>query len=617
MIRLIYFWTTRFILAISLVGILPISNQSVSIYAQSKKKNSSQASKYAKRGSTKAKKKDYRGALSDYKKAYKLNPSSSYKKKVQQLTSISKKQSGGKKSPKRSSKKPSKKPSKKQIAQASAFSKRGNLKAKKKNYASALKDFQKAYKLYASPSNKKKLQRLQSLVRKRGSNVASNATKAKVPRLSDIPTISPVKYANDIYNIAEAFELSSRNLAKATYFIDNKASKKIERITMRISPSTSDLEKAVRNEPNDFRKQVDLARHYEANTQFEDAKEIYLKMAAQHSKNADAHFHLGSFYSRFSQMTKARHSFEEALDVQPNHRATIEAMGTLFGSAESRTLSDDILEKSAKKNPSGPARRMQSIRKSLDERNFEYAAKLAQGGQEMFPTQSGFIYLQGLAFEGLGNMDKAKASYQESIKKDPGHHESYVGLADLYYGQGKHVYAALTYGDAIRVDPSDIESRFKQGLSYFKGSEWGRAAASWEDLLHYDPHNQEVKSLLPQAYYILAVEYNRNGESALGQTSFRKALSINKNSGAWLPGSMFTLAGFYRDKGKYRESLAAFQEAIELSPSSADNYLGLGITYWKMEESRLAKAAWSRSMELNPVNNDSRGWLLLAGKASS
>jgi len=36
-----------------------------------------------------------------------------------------------------------------------------------------------------------------------------------------------------------------------------------------------------------------------------------------------------------------------------------------------------------------------------------------------------------------------------------------------------------------------------------------------------------------------------------------------------------------------------------------------------MEESRLAKAAWSRSMELNPVNNDSRGWLLLAGKASS
>ena len=611
--RLIYLWTTRLILTISLAGILPVTNQSAIVQAQSKKKNPAQASKYAKRANAKAKKKDYRGALSDYKRAYKLNPTSNYKKRVQQLTSLAKKQSGSKKSSKRTSRKPSKK----QIAQASAYSKRGNSKAKKKDYAGALKDFQKALQLNSSASNKKKVQQLQSILRKRGTNVASNPTKAKVPKLSDIPRISPVKYANDIYNIAEGFELSSRNLAKATSFIDNKTSKKIERATIRLTPSTSDLEKAAKSEPNDFRKQIDLARHYEANGEFEYAKEIYLKMASQHSLNANAHFHLGSFYSRFGQMTKARNSFDEALDVQPNHRATIEMMATLFGDTENLSLSDDILSKSSKKDPNGPARRMQSIRKSLDERNFEYAAKLAKGGQDMFPRHSGFIFLKGMAFEGLGDLEKAKASYQESIKKDPGHQESYVALADLYSKQGKHIYAALTYSDAIRLDPSDTGSRFKQGLSYFKGSEWARASSSWEDLLHYDPNNIEVKSLLPQAYYILAVEYNRNGQSSLGQTSFRKALSVNKNSGSWLPGSMHTLGGYYRDKSMFRESLAAFQEAIELSPSSADNYLGLGITYWKMKESGLAKAAWTRSMELNPVNNDSRGWLLLAGKTAS
>lgn len=613
MMRLIYLWTTRLILTISLAGILPVSNQSTIIQAQSKKKNTAQASKYAKRANSKAKKKDYKGALSDYKRAYKLNPTPNYKKRVQQLTSIAKKQSRSKKS----SKKSSRKPSKKQMAQASAYSKRGNSKAKKKNYAGALKDFKKALQLNSSTSNKKKVQQLQSILRRRGTNIASKPTKAKVPRLSDIPRISPVKYANDIYNIAEGFELSSRNLAKATSFIDDKHSKKIERATIRLSPSTYDLEKAAKSEPNDFRKQIDLARHYEANGQFEYAKEIYLKMASQHLLNANAHFHLGSFYSRFGQMTKARHSFEEALDVQPNHRATIEMMATLFGNSENLSLSDDILTKSSKKDPNGPARRMQSIRKSLNERNFEYAAKLAKGGQDMFPRHSGFIFLKGMAFEGLGDLEKAKASYQESIKKDPGHQESYVALADLYSKQGKHVYAALTYSDAIRLDPSDTDSRFKQGLSYFNGSEWGRASSSWEDLLHYEPDNIKVKSLLPQAYYILAVEYNRNGESNLGQTSFRKALSVNKNSGLWLPGSMFTLGGYYRDKSMFRESLAAFQEAIELSPSSADNYLGLGITYWKMNESGLAKAAWSRSMELSPVNNDSRGWLLLAGKTAS
>ena len=103
------------------------------------------------------------------------------------------------------------------------------------------------------------------------------------------------------------------------------------------------------------------------------------------------------------------------------------------------------------------------------------------------------------------------------------------------------MYAALTYGDAVRLDPSDLDSRFKQGFSYFKASEWGKSASSWEDLLRYDPKNANVTLLLPQVYYILAVEYNRSGESGLGQTAFRNALSINKNSNLWLPGAMKTL----------------------------------------------------------------------------
>ena len=606
--RLIYLWTTRIILTITMVGIMPFSSNSTVVQAQSKKKNPAQASKYAKRGSAKAKKKDYRGALSDYKKAYQLNPTSNYKKRVQQLTSLAKKSGGNS----------SKKPSKKQVQQATSYAKRGNAKAKQKDYAGALKDYQRAYKLNPSSSNKKRVQQLTALAKKSGNRVASKSpTRAKTPRMSDIPVISPVKYANEIYNITEAFELSSRNLARATTYLDEKEKKKVERIYVKLAPSTSDLEQAARLDPNDFRKQIDLSRNYETNGRFEDAKEIYLKLAAQNPDNADAHFHLGSFYARFGQMTKARHSFDEALDVQPSHRATIETMATLFKTKESRSMSDDMLSKSAEKDPSGPGQQMKKVRQNLNDLNYETASKLAQGGQDMFPNQVGFIYLKGRAFEGLGDLDKAKATYQESIKKDPTHHESYVALGNLYFNQGKYVYAALTYGDAIRIDPSDKDSRFNQGLSYFKGSEWGRAASSWEDLLHYEPQNQQVKILLPQAYYILAVEYNRIGESNLGQTAFRKALSVNKNSGVWLPGSMRVLGDYYRDKGMHRESLSAYQEAIELKPNDAKTYLGLGITYWRMKETTLAKAAWARSMEIDPINNDSRGWLLLAGKTSS
>ena len=608
MSRFNFIWTLRLCIALFITSALPIEPSQAFVFAQSKKKNPAQATKYAKRGSAKAKKKDYRGALADYKRAYQLNPNANYKKRVQQLTSLAKKQSG--------SKSGGSKVSKKRAAQAAQYAKRANAKAKKKDYAGALKDYQRAAKLNPTAANQKRVKQLANIVKKSGSAPKRRTAKATMPKVSNIPTISPVKYANDIYNIAEGFEMSTRNLARATSILEEKQSKKVEFVNLQKTPTTSELENAARLEPNDFRKQVDLARNYEANGRFNDSKEIYLKLAAQNPRNADAHFHLGSYYARFDQLTKARHAFDEALDVQPNHRATIEAMATIFGQNEKRTFSDDILAKSAQKDPTGPAQQISKIRKNLDEFNYEYAARLAQTGQDMFPKQGAFILLKGKAFEGMGDLEKAKASYQESIQNDPRHGESYIALGDLYSGQGKHLYAALTYSDAVRLDPSNEDIRYKQGLGYFKANEWGRAASAWEDLLYYDPKNQKVSLLLPQTYYILAVEYNRSGQSSLGQTAFRKAININRNSAAWLPGSMRTLGGFYREKGMYKESLAAYQEAIELRPADSETYLGLGITYWKMKEEALAKAAWSKSMELDPTNNDARGWLMLSGKIS-
>ena len=608
MSRFNFIWTLRLCIALFITSALPIEPSQAFVFAQSKKKNPAQATKYAKRGSAKAKKKDYRGALADYKRAYQLNPNANYKKRVQQLTSLAKKQSG--------SKSGGSKVSKKRAAQAAQYAKRANAKAKKKDYAGALKDYQRAAKLNPTAANQKRVKQLANIVKKSGSAPKRRTAKATMPKVSNIPTISPVKYANDIYNIAEGFEMSTRNLARATSILEEKQSKKVEFVNLQKTPTTSELENAARLEPNDFRKQVDLARNYEANGRFNDSKEIYLKLAAQNPRNADAHFHLGSYYARFDQLTKARHAFDEALDAQPNHRATIEAMATIFGQNEKRTFSDDILAKSAQKDPTGPAQQISKIRKNLDEFNYEYAARLAQTGQDLFPKQGAFILLKGKAFEGMGDLEKAKASYQESIQSDPRHGESYIALGDLYSGQGKHLYAALTYSDAVRLDPSNEDIRYKQGLGYFKANEWGRAASAWEDLLYYDPKNQKVNLLLPQTYYILAVEYNRSGQSSLGQTAFRKAININRNSAAWLPGSMRTLGGFYREKGMYKESLAAYQEAIELRPADSQTYLGLGITYWKMKEEALAKAAWSKSMELDPTNNDARGWLMLSGKIS-
>ena len=79
---------------------------------------------------------------------------------------------------------------------------------------------------------------------------------------------------------------------------------------------------------------------------------------------------------------------------------------------------------------------------------------------------------------------------------------------------------------------------------------------------------------------------------------------------------MSVLGKFYREKNMFNESLVAFQEVLELTPNNADAYMGIGITYWEMDEKQLARASWERSLEIKPDNNESKGWLILTSQGS-
>ena len=98
----------------------------------------------------------------------------------------------------------------------------------------------------------------------------------------------------------------------------------------------------------------------------------------------------------------------------------------------------------------------------------------------------------------------------------------------------------------------------------------------------------------------------------MGRRAFKNPLSVNNDTSSWLSGVMGVLGKFYREKTMYSESLVAYQEVLELSPNNANAYMGMGITYWKMNEKQLARASWEKSIDIKPDNNESRGWLILS-----
>jgi len=503
---------------------------------------------------------------------------------------------------------------------AESSSEQTKKKRRKKKKKSSSKKSSSSKKESSSKSKKKKRRKKKKKPEEEAKSEKTESS--KVDNGSSNPTakkdrFNTAAYADELFNLTGELQASNKELARATrYFYDNEPEKQTVAIESKPFFTTEDFEKESRMNPDNLYVQRQLGMHYQANGDHSSAKEIYLREVSKNPYNPDAHFFLGSLYADLGEYQKAKYAFEEALYLDPNHEATIDAMSMFVTTEEQKQLSRDVLGYSSKKAPDGPAQQINTIREIMASGDFTEALNRAQEASEKYPTQSGFIHLIGENHLKLGRTEEAKRSFQRAIKLNPKDLQPHVALADLYFEQGRYVYAALSYSDAVYLDSDNADYRYMQGLSYFNAYEWGRTAASWEDLLHYRPNDPIVKTLLPQTYYVLAVEYNRIGNPTMGRQAFKNALSVNNNTTVWLPGAMGVLGKFYRGKNMYNESLVAFQEALELIPNDAGAYMGMGITYWEMGEKQLARASWERSLEIKPENNESKGWLILSSQGS-
>ena len=65
------------------------------------------------------------------------------------------------------------------------------------------------------------------------------------------------------------------------------------------------------------------------------------------------------------------------------------------------------------------------------------------------------------------------------------------------------------------------------------------------------------------------------------------------------------LGAAYLEQGKYEIALSEFNEAVEIDPSYAPTYNGLGLLYAALGEDAKAEANYKKSIELQPKNSES------------
>lgn len=179
----------------------------------------------------------------------------------------------------------------------------------------------------------------------------------------------------------------------------------------------------------------------------------------------------------------------------------------------------------------------------------------------------------------MGNLqtDKARASFQDAVQKDPDFALVYMGLAQT---RGKFAESKQDYDKAESL-MGNVTDGEKQLITFSKSVFEGNAARAKEamdKLLNMFPKDKMVQQYA--ANYEFAV--NRNYDAAIQH--LQKAINIDKN---YAPA--YNMIGYaYSFKNDFKKAENAFKKYISLipdNPNPYDSYAELLLKYGKYDES--------------------------------
>jgi tetratricopeptide (TPR) repeat protein len=213
-------------------------------------------------------------------------------------------------------------------------------------------------------------------------------------------------------------------------------------------------------------------------------------------------------------------------------------------------------------------------------------------------TVSGFIrdsrqtpFTIGKYYFSRGEYDKAIIEFENSIKLDANHTESYYYLGQCYLQKGiieynnKNILKAYSlyrkankfaeqaipqYEKTIENNPKDLNSYLRLGYIY------------------------EVRSIAP-----FVNDYDKALEYYLKALDLATSSSLAGNTGIII--YLHTRIGYiYFEKKKYSQAIEYLESAIKMSSYNAEAYYYLGLSYDKIGEIEKAREYHTRVIELAP-----------------
>ncbi len=260
-------------------------------------------------------------------------------------------------------------------------------------------------------------------------------------------------------------------------------------------------------------------------------------------------------------------------------------------------------------------------------RNYKKSAEYLELAHSIKPDRKNIRYKLDWSILQSFNLKEAKEIFLENIKKDPLRASSYMGLGWIYYTVNKPDLAVEYFVKAITLDPDfalteefskilDLE-RFgwqvynQFGWAYYRQERYDKANYIFQVALNRKPDSSETFKGLGFTNYKLK-DYNKAilylKQSSILNKDLKPVEELVKDNSAIAPynheTSVQTKLGWsYFHLGQYNRAISVFNEELEKRQNWTSIYEGLGWSYLKLKRLAQSRAAFSKAIRLQPLNN--------------
>lgn len=298
----------------------------------------------------------------------------------------------------------------------------------------------------------------------------------------------------------------------------------------------------------------------------------------------------------------AQQDAAQAQQRAPQSPAPLFQMGNIQLAQKHYTDAEKFYQQSLEKDPAYVDGLSGLMNTYFAQKQFDKAIAAAQSQLTKSPNNSGFYDLLGTAyFNARKDLPAAETALQKSVDLDRNNNDALEKLGKVQVAQGNIDKALALYQNSLKQDPGNIRLYVLTGEFYEQKQDWENARKMYQQALAIQPDHPLANNNL--AYLMLQQGGNVDVALSMAQTA-RRGMSDSPNAAD-------TLGWAYYKKGVYQSAITQFQEALRLTeqrgdPDDSTIHYHLGLAYQKANQSSQARQQFEKSLKLSPNNTDAR-----------